>query len=316
MKIWLYPESSPRMEGELAKAAEAAEVTEAAEAVEVTEAAEAVEVTEADGVASAAEAADDMKGTAAFGAAEAQHVLPSMTAYWAEGTGPRPAMVICPGGGYARKAGHEGEPVARWLNGLGITAFVLDYRVAPHRHPLPLSDAHRAIRLVRHLAAEWNIDPERVGILGFSAGGHLAAAAGTIEAAAAETSDDAIERHSARPDLMVLSYPVITFGEDGHEGSCRNLLGPNPSPELQERLSLQRRVDAATPPAFIWHTADDQSVPVQNSLLFANALSRFGIPFELHVFPHGRHGLGLAREDEHVNQWTKLCAAWLRKHGF
>lgn len=241
---------------------------------------------------------------------------PSITAYWADGEGPKPAMIVCPGGGYRHKAKHEGEPVARWLNGIGITAFVLDYRVAPHRHPLPLSDAQRAIRLVRHRAADWGVDPSRICILGFSAGGHLAASAGTMEAPAASGNTDPVERESTRPDLMVLCYPVITFGEGGHEGSRLNLLGPDPSPELRAQLSVENRVSADTPPAFVWHTADDLSVPVQNSLKFVNALASFGIPFELHVFPHGRHGLGLAEEDEHVQQWTRLCAAWLRKNGF
>lgn len=223
-----------------------------------------------------------------------------LTPYLVDGLGPGPAVVVCPGGGYRRHAAHEGEPVARWLNGLGIAAFVLEYRVAPHRHPAPLEDALEAIRLVRARADEWRVDAARVGILGFSAGGHVAASAGTL---AGETG---------RPDLMVLCYPVITFREHHHQGSMLNLLGEDPSEASRLALSLETRVTAQTPPTFLWHTAEDASVPVQNSLLFAEALAWQGVPFELHVFPRGRHGLGLATEEPLVSSWTGLCAAWLR----
>jgi acetyl esterase/lipase len=230
---------------------------------------------------------------------------PRLTPFLLDGSGPYPAVVVCPGGGYRRRAPHEGEPVARWLNGLGIAAFVLDYRVAPNQHPAPLEDAGRAMRTVRERAAEWRVDRGRVGILGFSAGGHVAASAGTL-------MDDA----DGRPDLMVLCYPVITFGEHRHEGSMLNLLGEEPPTELREALSLERRVTAEMPPTFLWHTADDASVPVENSLVFAGALARHDVPFALHVFPRGRHGLGLAVEDPVVGAWTGLCAAWLAAQGF
>jgi acetyl esterase/lipase len=224
-----------------------------------------------------------------------------LTPYLVDGPGPHPAMVVCPGGGYRRHAPHEREPVARWLNGLGIAAFVLEYRVAPQRHPAPLEDATDAIRTVRQRAAEWRVDPSRVGILGFSAGGHVAASAGTLA-----------EDPSGRPDLVVLCYPVISFGEHRHDGSMLNLLGDDPPADAQAALSLETRVSAETPPAFLWHTAEDGAVPVENSLLFAAALARHDVPFALHVFPHGRHGLGLAEGEPEVGAWTSLCAAWLR----
>ena len=226
------------------------------------------------------------------------------------------AVIVCPGGGYGRLAPHEAEPVARWLNALGVAAFVLRYRVAPHRHPLPLGDAQRAIRLVRQRAADWRVDPARVGILGFSAGGHLAASAGTHFDAGDPAAADPVDRQSCRPDLMVLCYPVITLGEHRHHGSMLNLLGADPPAELRDLLSNERQVSAATPPAFLWHTADDAAVPVENSLLFAAALRRHGVPFALHVFPRGRHGLGLASADPMVGRWTDLCAAWLAGQGF
>jgi acetyl esterase/lipase len=225
-------------------------------------------------------------------------------------------MIVCPGGGYHWLAPHEGEPVARWLNGLGIAAFVLEYRHAPQRHPAPLHDTQRAIRLVRHHAAEWNVAPDRVGILGFSAGGHLATTAGTHHDAGDPHAADPVERLSCRPDLLVLCYPVITFLPGGHSGSMANLLGDDPPEELRRSLSAELHVTPETPPAFLWHTAEDASVPVQDSLLFASALHRAGVPFALHVFPRGRHGLGLAPDDLAVGQWTALCARWLAEQGF
>jgi len=228
----------------------------------------------------------------------------------------RAAVVVCPGGGYGRRAPHEGEPVARWLNGLGIAAFVLDYRVAPHRHPGPLEDAQRAIRTVRAGAERWRVDPARVGILGFSAGGHLAATAATRFDEGDPAAPDPLDRPSARPDLAVLCYPVVTFGAHRHEGSMTNLLGADPPAEARAALSAERQVGARTPPTFLWHTAEDAAVPVQNSLLQAGALAEQGIPFELHVFPRGRHGLGLAADDPVVGAWPGLCAAWLREQGF
>ncbi len=229
----------------------------------------------------------------------------------------RPAVLICPGGGYARRAGHEGEPVARWLNGLGWQAFVLDYRVAPERHPGPLHDARWAMRQVRHRAPEWGVDPGRVAVLGFSAGGHLAATLSTRYDAGDQDSPDPLARQPCRPDATVLCYPVISFVQYPHLGSMHNLLGESPSLTLRRALSADLQVTPETPPAFLWHTAEDAGVPVENSLLYGAALARQGVPFALHVFPQGRHGLGLAdgkagagREPQ-VAAWTGLCAAWL-----
>ncbi len=229
---------------------------------------------------------------------------------------PRAAVVVCPGGGYGQLAPHEAAPVARWLNRAGISAFVLRYRLAPHRHPEPLQDAQRALRLVRHRATAWGLDPGRLGILGFSAGGHLAATAGTYWDRGRSADPDPVERQGCRPDLLVLCYPVISFTDLAHEGTRRNLLGAQPSPVDCAALSLETQVTAQTPPAFIWHTADDAAVPVEHSLQFAGALRRAGVPFALHVYESGRHGLGLAGGDPDVGSWTVRCAAWLSRRGF
>jgi len=224
------------------------------------------------------------------------------------------AVVVCPGGGYGRLASdHEGRQVAEWLNSLGVSAFVLQYRLGPrYRHPAPLEDAQRAIRLVRARAAEWGIDPARVGILGFSAGGHLASSASTHFDAGRPDAADAVERQGSRPDFAVLLYPVISLdGPSAHSGSRRNLLGDTPDPALVEQLSNERQVSARTPPTFLFHTADDPTVPVQNSLLYFEALRSAGVPAELHVFAHGRHGVGLALDDPALSAWPRLCAAWL-----
>jgi acetyl esterase/lipase len=243
--------------------------------------------------------------------------VPLMRPYLVGGGIPRGAMVVCPGGGYAGLAPHEGTPVARWLNRIGVSAFVLRYRVAPYRHPWPLADAQRAIRLIRHRAAEWGIDPGRVGILGFSAGGHLAGMAATGWDQGDPTAPDPVERHGCRPDLAVLCYPVLTMSAAcRHEGSMRNLLGPDAPEALRREASVELRATAQTPPIFMWHTADDAGVPVENCLLLAAALARRKVPFALHVYERGRHGLGLAEDDPDVGSWTERCAAWLRAHGF
>jgi acetyl esterase/lipase len=227
-----------------------------------------------------------------------------------------PVMVVAPGGGYSHRASHEAYPVANWLNEIGISAIVLNYRVAPFRHPIPLEDAQRAIRMIRFHASKWKVDPNRVGILGFSAGGHLASTAGTHFDNGKKQSEDPIEHHSSRPDLMVLCYPVITMGEQTHQGSKLNLLGENPNEELVKLLSNETQITKDTPPTFLWHTADDVAVGVENSLLFTAALSYHNIPYDLHVFQSGRHGLGLAKEHQEAKVWPTLCEAWLRKRGF
>ncbi len=241
---------------------------------------------------------------------------PRITPYIVPASKPTSAVVICPGGGYGGRAAHEGEPVALWLNGIGVSAFVLDYRVAPYRHPCELMDGQRAIRCVRHRAAEFNVDPKRVSILGFSAGGHLASSVGTHYDYGFPNAADPVEREICRPDCMVLCYPVITFAEFSHGGSMTNLLGPAPPQDLRDLLSNEKQVTADTPPTFLWHTEDDPGVPVENSLLFAQALRKNKVSFELHIFKQGRHGLGLAPDDPHVGTWTRLCEEWLEKQGF
>ncbi|QAY68218.1 alpha/beta hydrolase [Paenibacillus protaetiae] len=247
------------------------------------------------------------------GPAEGQVML---TPYLLPSHKPLAAVIVLPGGGYARRAEHEGKPIAEWLNRTGIHSFVLDYRVAPNRHPLPLADAQRAIRYVRCHAEQYGVDPERVGIVGFSAGGHLASTAGTHFDLGDAASGDPVERYSSRPDLMVLGYPVISFGEFRHNGSKANLIGEDAPDELVQLLSNDKQVTPQTPPAFLWHTEDDGAVPVENSLLFAAALRRNGVPHEVHVFESGRHGLGLAEGEPETYMWPLLCANWLRRRGF
>ena len=227
------------------------------------------------------------------------------------------AVIVCPGGGYGHLADHEGAPVAEWLNSIGITAFVLKYRLGPrYHHPAPLEDAARAIRTIRAQAAEWKIDPKRIGILGFSAGGHLAATIATHFDSGKPGASDPIGRVSSRPDLAILIYPVITMGEKTHAGSKKNLLGDNPTPELVALLSNEKQVTAETPPTFLVHTMTDPGVPVDNTLLFVAALRNAGVPFELHLYERGPHGFGLGGNDPILSTWPARCADWLRVHGF
>lgn len=239
---------------------------------------------------------------------------PHLISYLVESATPAPAVIIFPGGGYAHRADHEGKPVAAWLNSLGISALVLNYRVAPYRHPCPLQDAQRAVRLARSRATDWGVDPQRLGVLGFSAGGHLAATLSTHFDQGVKTASDPVDRQSCRPDFAVLCYPVITLlGDHRHAGSMRNLLGESPNEATVRDLSAESQVSFDTPPTFLWHTADDAGVPVENSLLYASALRRHEVPFALHIFPHGRHGLGLATGDPEVEAWTGLCGQWLAR---
>jgi acetyl esterase/lipase len=235
---------------------------------------------------------------------------------------PRACVVVCPGGGYAMRAGHEGAPIAQWLNTLGISAVVVQYRVHPWRHPAPISDARRAIRLVRHHAAAWGVDAGRVGILGFSAGGHLACITAALGEAARPEAADRLERPSSRPDALIACYPVAGLVSPlTHRGSRDNLLGPGagaPEAGAQVRaLSPEAQVTAAHPPAFIWHTAEDGAVPVQLSLDLARALADHGVPFALHVWPKGHHGIGLGQpEHGEAADWPRVCAGWLRELGW
>ena len=228
------------------------------------------------------------------------------------------AIVVCPGGGYGGLAiDHEGRQIGAWLNSLGITAFELHYRLAPYRHPVPLIDVQRAIRTVRARSGEFGIDPNRVGIIGFSAGGHLASTAAThFNDQPVEPADD-IDRQSARPDFAILCYPVISFDDaTTHGGSKRNLLGEDPDPALVKSLSNQNAVTKETPPVFLFHTVEDKAVPVENSLLFFAACRREGVPVAMHIFEHGRHGVGLAQSDPVLSAWPALCERWMQRHGW
>jgi acetyl esterase/lipase len=205
-----------------------------------------------------------------------------------------------------------------WLNSLGITAFVLRYRLAPgYRHPTPLSDLQRAIRTVRARAREWELDPQRIGVLGFSAGGHLVSTAATHFDAGRPDSTDPIEQAGSRPNVAIMIYPVITLdGRSVNLGSRRNLIGENAAPELIEFLSNQKHVTLDTPPTFLVHSVDDRVVTVENSLEFALALSANGVPYAMQVYEHGGHGYGLGGTDPVLSAWPRECAAWLRARGF
>jgi acetyl esterase/lipase len=225
---------------------------------------------------------------------------------------PAPAMLVLPGGGYERHAAHEAEPVAEWLASLGIHAFILRYRVSPHRHPAPLVDAKGAMQWIRSGRHGLAVDGARTGVLGFSAGGHLAATLST----AVSTGDPALDRQASVPNLAVLCYPVVSFTEAVHRGCVDNLLGDEPSDQVLRELSAEHNVTASTPPTFAWHTADDSAVDAAHSLLYSSSLCRAGVPAELHLFPHGRHGLGLAAGVPGPGQWTRLCAEWLADRGW
>jgi len=231
------------------------------------------------------------------------------------------AVVICPGGGYGMLANHEGEHYARFLAENGIAGFVLQYRLGSngYRHPAMLQDAARGVRIVRARAAEWNIDPKRIGIMGSSAGGHLASTLVTHFDAGNPAAADPIERFSSRPDLGILCYAVITLGEFTHQGSKANLLGKDPSPEMVRLLSNELQVTPQTPPCFIWHTWEDSAVPVENSLQFAAALRKAGVPFDLHIYQKGEHGIGLGSgewDPAKRHPWTNDLLFWLKAQAF
>jgi len=244
---------------------------------------------------------------------------PSLTVYYpvdpaASGTG----VVVAPGGGYGFLAtNHEGRQVANWLNALGITAFVLRYRLGPrYHHPIELGDAQRAIRLVRSRAAEFGIQPDRIGMMGFSAGGHLTSTAGTHFDNGNPSATDPIDRASCRPDFLILGYPVISFTAPyTHQGSEENLLGKNADPKLREELSNELQVTPQTPPTFLLSTDTDTTVPPQNSVAFYLALHKAGVPAELHIFEKGPHGVGLDLNDPAMGMWPTLLANWLRGRG-
>ena len=227
------------------------------------------------------------------------------------------AVVICPGGGYGGLAiSYEGMDVGAWMAKRGVAGFVLKYRVAPYKHPVPLQDAQRALRTVRARAKEWGVDPGRVGIMGFSAGGHLASTAATHFDDGKPDADDPIERAGCRPDFAILAYPVITLKPPfAHMGSRNNLLGKDADEKLVESLCNDEQVTDKTPPTFLFHTADDNAVPVENSILFYEACRKAKVPAELHVYRHGRHGVGLAPDIPALASWPDCLEAWMKDRG-
>ncbi len=247
------------------------------------------------------------------------HDIPTLTTYLPTQNPTHTGIILCPGGGYQMLAlDKEGTDVAHWLNARGVAAFVLQYRYGPANHfPIPLLDAQRAIRTVRAAASQEGIDPAHIGIWGFSAGGHLASTAGTHFDKGNPKAADPIERISSRPDFMVLAYPVISM-ENGitHNGSLHNLLGEQPNPMLQKELSNETQVTPETPPTFLFSTTNDSTVPVQNSLLFYQALLQAGVPAEMHLFERGHHGSGLAQNNPELRMWPVLLQNWLHMHGW
>ncbi|MDD5596649.1 MAG: alpha/beta hydrolase [Victivallaceae bacterium] len=249
------------------------------------------------------------------GKSENKDFIPTLDIYTLDTDEPKGAVVICPGGGYAGRAPHEGKDIALRFNEFGFHAFVVQYRVAPDRFPAPQRDIFRAVKLVRSKAEEWNSRPDKIAVCGFSAGGHLAASSGTLFNEVQFAVGDETDKYPQKPNALILCYPVISSGEHGHSGSFDNLLGAGSDLELREKYSLEKRISAETPPTFLWHTGEDSAVPVENSLFWCQGLRKYRIPFELHIFPEGRHGLGLGVDDKvpELRVWPGLCATWLRK---
>jgi acetyl esterase/lipase len=246
---------------------------------------------------------------------------PTLDAYILKSEAPRPAVLVLPGSGYVQCSPREAEALAIRFNAAGFHAFVLWYSCTPRHHPVPIKDCARAFTVIREHAAEWLLDPARLGMMGFSAGGHLALSEAIFhdrDFAAGAGINPAL----TRPDALMLCYPVITSGDSAHLGSFISLLGEKPDPAALELLSLEKQVKPGLPPVFLWHTWTDDAVPIENSLLLAGALNRAGIPLEMHLFPEGRHGLSLAIPETesgdplnvnlHAAQWFSLCVNWLK----
>jgi acetyl esterase/lipase len=254
----------------------------------------------------------------ALGSAEAD--MPRLYPFVPQAKSTTAAVLVIPGGGYTHVAiGHEGFQFARWLNAQGMTAFVLDYRVSPYRYPVEIQDGMRALRYVRAHAADFGIDPNRIGVWGSSAGGHLASTLGVHgnDAAPLPEHPDSVDQVSAQPNFMVLSYPVISMqGPDAHTGSEKNLLGESPDPSLQQKLSNLLGVNAQTPPTFLFATTNDPTVPVENSLNFYRALERAHVPVELHIYDYADHGCGLCGSIPELATWPLLLHNWLMHGGW
>lgn len=235
--------------------------------------------------------------------------VPSVTPYLVPNA--KACVVVCAGGAYAIRSDYEATPVAKWLNSLGVSAYVLNYRLAPYRYPAPQIDGQRAIRYARHFSG-----CEKIGMMGFSAGGHLTASVSTSYVNYGFETDDEIDRENPQPDFQILCYPVITFAESYVNTWSRDcLLGEHQPKELLCALSMEKQVNPSTPPAFIWHTSDDDGVPCENSIQYFLALQKHGIPAEMHLFRTGPHGLGLAQEHPTVCQWVPLCTSWMTDLG-
>jgi len=244
--------------------------------------------------------------------------IPTISVYLSPQRPNGTAVIIAPGGGYAHLASaYEGRQEAYWFNAMGVSAFVLKYRLGPrYHHPIELGDAQRAIRTVRARAKEFGVTPDRIGMMGFSAGGHLTSTAGTHYDSGNPAAPDPIDRVSSRPDFLILCYAVISSDPAvTHAGSMQMLLGANPDPKLVESLSNDLQVTAQTPPAFLFATANDPTVPVENSIRFFQALRKAKVPAELHLFENGPHGVGMALGDPALSQWTPLLQNWMRARG-
>lgn len=240
--------------------------------------------------------------------------VPEITEYPSNSKG---AVVVFAGGGYGHRAEHEGPAIGEWFNSIGVTAFVADYRIAPdYKHPAMICDAQRAVRYARSRADEMGFDADKIAVMGFSAGGHLAGSVSVHYSKKFYEPTDEIDRESARPDASILCYPVIDMFEYRHDGSRQNLLGQRSSYADKELMALYKHITPDTPPAFLWHTSADQVVPVENTLLYADALAKVCVPFEVHIYPYGSHGLGLAAAEPHVAQWAASLDKWLELIGF